>query len=172
LKMIEMNKEKILQQYSLLSEYYDLLADKRKYQREVELIAKILSKYKVRKILDIGCGTGTHSILFAKKGFQVSGIDISQAMITHAKVNAEREGVKVNFFVEDMRNFNLREKFDACLYLHSFYYLTENSDIERALNSLIRHLKFNGIVVIFHYSVFNSVLSGSFQKTYLIKTAC
>jgi ubiquinone/menaquinone biosynthesis C-methylase UbiE len=164
-----MNRNKILKQYSSLSKYYDIFLDKKKYQREVELISDFLSKYKSTEILDVGCGTGWHSIFLAKRDFQVTGIDISKAMIDCAKENVKKANVNVEFLVGDMRNLNLKKKFDGVLYLHSFYYLTTNDDVKRALKTLSRHLNPNGIVIIFHISIFDLILSNSFQKNFLLE---
>ncbi|MBU0590771.1 class I SAM-dependent methyltransferase [Candidatus Micrarchaeota archaeon] len=47
-------------------------------QEDMEKIIKLLKKEKVRKILDLGCGSGRHTVLFAKQGFDVYATDISK----------------------------------------------------------------------------------------------
>ena len=53
------------------------------------------------KILDIGCGTGFFSLLTAKKGFRVTGIDLTPSMLDEAKKNAVKESVDVTFLKMD-----------------------------------------------------------------------
>ena len=61
------------------------------------------------KILDIGCGTGFFSILTAKKGFRVTGIDLTPAMIDESKKNAAKEKVNVTFLEMDAEYPTLEE---------------------------------------------------------------
>ena len=68
------------------------------------------------KAIDIGCGEGYYSIYLASKGFQVTGIDISEKAIQYAKENAAKKGVNVKFIARDIADLgNLKEKFDFVL---------------------------------------------------------
>jgi len=40
---------------------------------------------RISRILDLGCGTGRHAIEFARRGFDVTGVDFSEAMLTRAR---------------------------------------------------------------------------------------
>lgn len=51
--------------------------------------------------LDVGCGFGTHAIFLSKKGFDVTAFDISEKAIAVAQKRAEKEKVRVDFFVGD-----------------------------------------------------------------------
>ncbi len=73
-------------------------------------------KIKPCKCIDIGCGEGFYAIYLAKKGFEVTGIDISENAIKLAKRNAEKEGVKINFMQLDIEDLDkINEKFDFVL---------------------------------------------------------
>ncbi len=72
---------------------------------------------KAFKILDIGCGTGRHSIELAKRGYQVTGFDLSKVQIDKAKENAEKQGVSVDFFVADAREKQFENQFDLAIML-------------------------------------------------------
>ncbi|HSW68149.1 MAG TPA: methyltransferase domain-containing protein, partial [Bacteroidales bacterium] len=68
---------------------------------ECDFIEKELKFNKLAKIIDIGCGTGRHSIELAKRGYTVTGIDLSQSLLNKAKEKALINGVKVDFFRYD-----------------------------------------------------------------------
>ncbi|GAT12935.1 class I SAM-dependent methyltransferase [Mycolicibacterium novocastrense] len=66
------------------------------------------------RVLDPGTGPGHNAILYASKGFQVTGIDVSPAAIDRAKLNADRAGVDVDFRVGDITALDgLDERFDT-----------------------------------------------------------
>ena len=80
----------------------------------VELIEN--KKINPCKVLDIGCGEGFYSIYLAKKGFDVTGIDISENAIKLAKQNSEKEGIKIKFIAMDINELEkLNENFDFVL---------------------------------------------------------
>jgi len=68
------------------------------------------------KTIDIECGEGFYSIYLASKGFDVTGIDISERAIQYAKGNAASRVVNVHFIVMDIADLErLNEKFDFVL---------------------------------------------------------
>ena len=72
------------------------------YLMDIAVIMGLLPPPPAR-LLDLGCGTGWTSLLFAKRGYQVTGIDISADMIFHANRNKRREGVQnAHFLVGDV----------------------------------------------------------------------
>ena len=70
--------------YSLL---YDVIYSKKNYKAEINFISKIIKKFHSPNvnILDIGCGTGEHTLELLKKGYRVTGIDLSNEMLKIAK---------------------------------------------------------------------------------------
>ncbi len=79
---------------------------------EVNFIEKEIDFNKNAKILDIGCGTGRHSIELAKRGYDVFGFDLSNDQLAFAKAKAAEAGVDVVFEQRDARDFNYNQKFD------------------------------------------------------------
>jgi len=71
---------------------------------------------KVRNAIDLGCGTGTHSIYLASQGFAVVGVDSSPTALRKARVKAARAGVNLEFMLHDVTRLDfLRGPFDIAL---------------------------------------------------------
>lgn len=68
-------------------------------------------------VLDMGCGTGRHSIELARRGYQVTGVDISAGMLAQAERSALGEGVRVEWIKADATQFTTAIRFDAALCL-------------------------------------------------------
>jgi len=138
-----------------------LLAGERSAPKETEAIAKLLSEAGVgpgRRVLDICCGYGRHSIRLAEKGYRVTGLDISKANIRHARQLAVDRKVShnVRFVVGDIRNLQdlLRPKvgqnggFDGIVgILPAIGYYDEETD-EQVLRQLCRLARPKGILVL------------------------
>lgn len=77
-------------------------------------LTRKLKKYKVKKVLDLGCGSGWLSIFISKYGFDVTGIDIAKPAIELGKTWAAEDNATVNFLVGDLLNLPFKEgSFDA-----------------------------------------------------------
>lgn len=83
-------------------------------EQEVDFLIKALNLKPGMKLLDVGCGPGRHSILFAKAGINVLGIDISQEFIDIAS-NEDRHNAE--FIRLDARNLHFFKEFDAVISL-------------------------------------------------------
>lgn len=85
--------------------------------QEVDFIeAEIASDKRVR-ILDVGCGTGRHAIELARRGYQVTGIDLSANQLALAREKALAAGVQVDFEQRDARSPHFMGEFDLALML-------------------------------------------------------
>jgi len=128
--------------------YYNLLYQGKNYQSEVNYVENLLKKHSVipiLEILDFGCGTGLHDNLFAKKGYKITGIDLSEKMIEIAK---NKNNKSSEFIVGDVRNINLNKKFDAVISLfHVASYQTTNQDFEDYIKTAYDHLKKGGLFI-------------------------
>ena len=114
------------------------------YGKEVTFIENIFKgKHKPEKILEIGCGTGNYTKILLERGYKITGLDISENMLTIAK-----QKCACDFAIGDMRDFVLNGKFDACIAMFAVMgYVTENSDIVKALKNIRAHLEPNGLFV-------------------------
>lgn len=163
------------QWYEELFENYSENYDKESFTEgtpgETNFIEKEILSDKSLSILDIGCGTGRHSLELARRGYRVTGIDLSPAMIGRAKSLAESESLTIKFFVRDARRFNFNASFDlAIMICEGAFPLMETDEmnyaiIKNAYSSLKPGGKFifttlNGLFPLFH-SVKDFVNSGT-----------
>jgi len=137
--------------YAKYGEYYDLIYHDKNYEIEcsnIEDYFKEFCKIKPKSILDVACGTGGHALIFAKKGYHVTGIDISKVMIEQARKKAENMRLQAIFHVQDMRKIKLNRRFDAALCLFgSIGYMITDWDLLQALKSIRDHLVDGGIFI-------------------------
>jgi ubiquinone/menaquinone biosynthesis C-methylase UbiE len=84
---------------------------------EVDFLLEELRIKPGGSVLDVGCGTGRHSIELAKRGYTVTGLDLSAEMLAKAAAKAEAENVKVEWVHSDATQFAFPEKFDAAICL-------------------------------------------------------
>ena len=78
------------------------------------------------RALDLGCGTGTHSIFLAQKGYTVVGVDFSSKAVELAKQKIGKAGVKVDFRLGDVTRLGvLQEPFDIALDVGTFHTLSK-----------------------------------------------
>ena len=115
-------------------------------------------------ILDVGCGTGRHAIELAKRGYTVTGVDLSQAQIQHAREKAEAQGVEVDFQVQDARELPFSDEFDLVILIcEGGFSLMETDEMNyRILEGAARALK-NGGKLIF------TTLNGLFPLFHSVK---
>jgi cyclopropane fatty-acyl-phospholipid synthase-like methyltransferase len=84
---------------------------------EVDFLVNELGLMPGHTILDVGCGTGRHAIELARRGYAVTGVDVSAGMLGEAKRRAATAGVQVMWIEADATAFTLPEAFDAAVCL-------------------------------------------------------
>lgn len=130
--------------FSASAEYYDLVLDREEIFKSAKFIIKILKKYNVKSILEIGCGTGLYLVPLKKAGFYVEGLDISKPMLDLAG-----EKSKIKLYLKDMSSFRLDRKFDSILNLNSSLILLKNFKlVEKTIKNVSKHINDNGIFLI------------------------
>jgi len=126
---------------------YDyLVGASRDFDSQINWLDKIFQENKVRTVLDCGCGTGTHAIKLAKKGYLVTAFDYNINQVELAKKKAKQTGVAINFQVGDIKDFSFG-KFDAVISLFSVltYACQSTEDLNKVINCVKNNLNSRGI---------------------------
>ncbi len=112
---------------------------------QVDHIIKLLQIKTNIKILDLCCGIGRHSMEFARRGFQVTGVDRTKSYLDKAANQATAENLQIEFVNEDMRNFCREAAFDVVINMFtSFGYFEEAEDDRQVVENVYRSLKSGG----------------------------
>lgn len=115
---------------------------------EADFAVHMLGLRPPARILDLGCGTGRHSIELARRGFHVVGIDRSPAQLAAARAHAEAAGVRVQWRRADLRELPELPELPAadaavCLF-NSWGYFPDDEDNRRVLRQARAHLRPGG----------------------------
>lgn len=134
--------------FGLYSRYYDLLYRDKDYQSEATFVAEQLESAHVpsQDILELGCGTGMHAALLARRGFRVHGIDFSTEMLEAAQQRRAdlppEAAARLAFASGDVRTYRHAAKFGAVVSLfHVFSYQTTNADLSAAFATAAEHMQ-------------------------------
>ncbi len=116
---------------------------------DMERISTLFKKRDIRKILDIGCGSGRHLVFFSKRGFEIFGIDASPSALDISNEWLKEEGrfcdLKLHR-IEDIFPYS-DEYFDALISIQVIHH-NLLKDIEFTINEMKRVLKSKGLIFI------------------------
>jgi SAM-dependent methyltransferase len=114
-------------------------------EKEVAFAERTLDLKAGTRLLDLCCGPGRHSALFAKRGYSVTGLDLSQSYLDLARRAAMDSKVAVDTVLADMREIPFTDYFDAAINMYSsFGYLESEAEDLKVLESISRSLKPRG----------------------------
>jgi len=128
---------------------------------ECDFIEKEINYDKSLRIIDIGCGTGRHSIELTERGYKVIGIDLSESQLEQAKVKAKAQNLQIDFQKHDARNLPFKNEYDLAIMLcEGAFSLMETDEmnyeiLQSAANSLkaagkLIFTTLNGLFPLFH----------------------
>ncbi|MBL1214473.1 MAG: class I SAM-dependent methyltransferase [Ignavibacteriae bacterium] len=141
------------QWYESLFENYAKKYDNESFTKgtigECDFIEQEINHNKQARILDIGCGTGRHSLELAKRGYSVTGVDLSESLIKRAKELAEKEKLKIDFQIQDARALTFSNEFDlAIMICEGAFPLMETDEMNfQILQNATRSLKESGKLI-------------------------
>ncbi len=134
--------------YEKLAPIYDYLMQGVDYEAWGQYVADICTHldFTPSRVLDLACGTGNGALALAKRGYQVSGVDISPEMLALARAKAQRAGLKIDFSAQDMRFFSLPEKVDlVVIFQDGINYLLHTEDLRQTFTCIREALNPGGI---------------------------
>jgi SAM-dependent methyltransferase len=130
---------------------YDVMYADKNNVAECDAISSLVGRFgegRVSRILDLGCGTGRHAVEFAARGFDVTGVDSSEAMLNRARTRPHAGGGALEFIQGDARTWRPAAPFDAVLMnFNVLGYMNSNDDLTAALATARASLRAGGVFV-------------------------
>lgn len=151
---------------------YDSLYQSKDYRKECDFIEAIFKKQdkKVKTILDLGCGTGGHTLILANRGYKVTGVDRSEDMLKTARSNAKKAGLKIDYRKSSIQDLKLNRTFDAVISMFAVMgYQTNNEDLALACDKVRHHLKQGGSFV---FDAWNGLAVMTDPPAQVVKDLC
>jgi SAM-dependent methyltransferase len=134
--------------------YYEIAFDMNRRQ-EVNFLVHCFRRYarrRVRRVLDIACGTGPHLIRLAARGYRMSGLDLSPQNIAYLRERAAGDGFTPELFVADMTRYRLPKPVDAAICMQdSQGHLLTNEALLDHLRCVARSVRKGGLYVFDRY---------------------
>jgi SAM-dependent methyltransferase len=131
--------------------YYDIFYAQKDYALECQFVLdllKSLSAQEIHSILDLGCGTGGHVLPLARRGYEMTGVDLSGAMIEQARSKSAEANLAADFHLGDIRSVDLGRTFDAVISMFAVMgYQISNGDFFSAMRVARKHLESGGLFV-------------------------
>mgnify|MGYP003299421573 CR=1 FL=1 len=136
--------------YNALAYSYDRLTNDVDYQGVVDFYWEILGREDLapRTAVDLACGTGSVALLLAQKGLKVTGVDMSEEMLTVAAQKAQDMENRPLFICQKLQNLHLPVAVDlAVCALDSMDYITDPADCEKAIAKIYKALNPGGCFI-------------------------
>jgi SAM-dependent methyltransferase len=129
--------------YNLFAKFYDqAMGNRENTAEQINQFIKAVNP-QAKTLLELGCGTGG-VLKHLAKNYQVSGLDLSDGMLTIAK----KQLTKVNFYHQSMVDFKITEHFDVIICIFdSINHLTKWNDWKKVFKNAHHHLTDNGIFI-------------------------
>jgi len=136
--------------YSAYARVYDQIGQRAFGERMAGVILAELSRLELhpRSVLDLGCGTGSATLAFARAGLRAVGLDRSAQMLDRAREYSKDAGLAVEFVEGDMIELDLVESVDlvTCIY-DAVNYLADDAELRQFFRSVHRVLSPGGALV-------------------------
>lgn len=153
---------------SFVNKWDDLIDWDNRAKSEGEFFIEKLREHGAKKVLDVATGTGFHSIMLRKAGFEVTSVDGSPAMLAKAFENARRHGMLLRTIHADWRwlNRDVHDLYDAVICLgNSFTHLFEERARRKTLAEYYATLRHDGILILDQRN-YDGILDHDIQPTH------
>jgi len=157
--------------YESLFENYGKKYDNESFTKgtvgECDFIEKEIDYDKSLKIIDIGCGTGRHSIELTKRGYNVLGIDLSESQLERAREKVKEQNLEIEFQKHDARKLPFKDDFDlAIMICEGAFSLMETDEMNfEILRNAAKSLKDSGKLIF-------TTLNGLFPLYHSVEEFC
>ncbi len=146
----------------------DLIGWEGRAESEAGFFHRRLDAYDMRNVVDVGCGTGFHSVTLAKEGFNVTACDGAANMVAKTQENAREHGVQL----ADARTVDWlkleeefgADQFDALICLgNAFTHLFDHETRRDALSNMLAILKPGGMIILDHRN-YDDILKNGYRS--------
>lgn len=119
--------------------------NEREGRRVIDLLERVVQPRPGSAVLDVACGRGRHARILARRGYDVTGIDLSAKAIAQARARAQAKDLAITFRQADMREPVCGACFDGAVNLFTaFGYFDADADHQRAIDAIAAALKPGG----------------------------
>ena len=133
--------------YEDFSRVYDQVMDQELYEQWLDFTKRHLPK-ETKSVFELACGSGALSVRLAQEGYKVTGLDISEEMLTLASKKARQAGYQLDFTAGDMRELSGLGKFDAVTcYSDSLCYLENLDELQATFDGVFEILNEGGTFI-------------------------
>jgi SAM-dependent methyltransferase len=130
---------------------YDVLYGDKEYEAEVDILETLFARHAscdVHNVLDLGCGTGSHALPLARRGYSVTGVDVSPDMLARGRSKLLEKELEVELCEADIRTYRDGREYDAVVMMFAVLgYQRANADVLAALSTVSAHLRPGGVFV-------------------------
>jgi len=130
------------------AQYYDIYYAGKDYDGECDFIEAAFARFHKtpHTVLDLACGTGNHGLRLRERGYAVTGVDRSAAMLEQCRKKAKARNLDVDLYEQDLRELKLQDRFDAAICMFdAIDYIPENEDLRTTLCAIRSHLQPGGV---------------------------
>lgn len=154
IKAKSMNLKKYYGSRGKYMEEHKKYFSQKQLQNDVDFLIDVLNLKKKDKILDLACGHGRHTIELKKRGFNIDGLDFSNYLLKKAENRAKKEGLRINFYKQDIHSINLKIKYDKIFLFFSEFGLFDANEV---LKNISKILKINGLLLLDYDNAFRLI---------------
>ena len=162
----------MMDSYGRFAEVYDKLMSDVDYDRWVEYIEEVLVREEIspKNILELACGTGNVTNRLGKKGYNITGIDISSEMLAIAKNKSHDLGINVKYIKQDITELDFSKKVDCVICMcDGFNYIIDEEKLCNTFKKVYSVLNDNGIFIFdisSYYKLSNILGNNTFAENF------
>ncbi|MBP1040490.1 class I SAM-dependent methyltransferase [Vagococcus sp. BWB3-3] len=140
--------------YKTFAFVYDEVMDPFLYMEWLNFSRRHLPK-DTKRILELACGTGALACDFAREGYEVTALDLSEQMLSVASERAQEEGVAVQFVQGDMMDLSEVGTYEAITcFSDSLCYMPDRQSVQQVFDSVYQALEEDGTFIFDVHSLF------------------